>query len=165
LRKRIDILAAILLFAAAAANVTVIALTLNNDRPAARLREEETVLSVTVTDAESGAPIERATVCIPEINGYYYTDAAGKTIGIALPLLVDGRYEAIAPRDYGVVTLYVYKDGYIDYIVFELKLTASPREASARLYKKITDSAPGYQAVTEPAAPRWVEDMIDRYRK
>ncbi|MDR3317980.1 MAG: hypothetical protein LBS99_00900, partial [Clostridiales bacterium] len=164
-RERLPLITAILLFAAAAANVAVITAILSAPGYAGGKAERVTSLRVTVRNAADYAPIHNATVCIPEINSYFYTDTEGKTVQIEAPILVNRSFDRIKPRDFGDITLLVYKDGYIDYIIFYVMLTEAPREITITLYPSRSAEDNSYHTIIESPDSAWAAEVIDKYKK
>ncbi len=70
---------------------------------------EQGNISPIVRDGKTDAPIENAVICVPETGKTYQTDGHGAVGKISVPILRDDRYDAMIPKNWGEVTLLVYK--------------------------------------------------------
>lgn len=127
---------------------------------------DKSELVITVVDGQSGKPVLDATVCIPEINSYYKTDAMGKTAKISVPIIRNQNFDATMVRDFGEVTLLVYKDGYIDFILF---YTIIPTDRvrygpTVMLFEAYAADENALQHLVEGPPEVWIRELVDKYR-
>ncbi len=124
------------------------------------------VLGVTVTEY-GGAAIEGATVCIIETAGYYKTDANGRTEPIKVPVTRNSNFDTSLPRPYGEVTVFVYKDGYIDYVLFYVMVFENKTRGGlpVRLYPTGDPENAIPHSLIEGPDNNWVKELIKKYRK
>lgn len=75
-------------------------------------------IMVTVLEESTLKPIDNATVCIIETRHYENTNKHGKTNYISVPILPNTNFNMTNQREYGELTILVYKSGYSDYLSF-----------------------------------------------
>lgn len=128
---------------------------------------QKSALVVTVVDGQSGKPILDATVCIPETGSYYKTDAMGKTVTIPVPLIRNENFDNINKRGFGEVTLLVYKDGYIDFILFYTIIPADRVRYGpvVMLFEAYAADEGAVQHLVEGPPEAWIRELVDKYRK
>lgn len=121
-------------------------------------------LKIRVINLITREPITDATVCIVESGQYYTTDKNGYTPTIKAPYLVNHNFDDVLERPWGDITILVYKEGYVDYLVFyimlqkdttrSLTITLHPYEAGAEPYLLI-----------ESPNDEWAKEIIKKYKK
>ncbi len=122
---------------------------------------------VTVKDGLSDLPIANATVCIPEIDGYFTTDEHGYTDVIEVPIASNLSFANTLARTWGEVTVLAYKDGYIDCLL----LYTAVRENLTRLgpviflFPKGNADSSEYHLQMEKPNSGWISKFISKYRR
>lgn len=131
-----------------------------------RAPEKKAYIRLTITDIEDNSPVHGAYVCIPEANACFYTDNNGRTPLIEVPVLYDQLYDDIARRDFGMVTVIVYKEGYVDYILCNLTVRENQKRDGIKLFiYKQNDYSPPFTSIVETPENEWLQKLIDKYRK
>lgn len=123
-------------------------------------------ISPIVLDAKTQAPISGATICIPELGKTYQTDESGAAGAISIPILRDTRYDEILPKDWGEVTLLVYKDGYAPYALFYLRIKEKEARTGPAIYLYTSQSF-GLEtpfSIIENPEDAWAAELIKKYR-
>jgi hypothetical protein len=121
-------------------------------------------LKITVIDLISREPIEGATVCIVESGQYSTTDKYGKTPTIKAPYLINHNFDDVLERPWGDITILVYKDGYVDYLVFYIMLQKdSTRSLTITLHPYDAGAEP-YLLIESPDTD-WAKEIIKKYKK
>lgn len=125
------------------------------------------MLKIYVYDGVSNRPLENATVCIPEVNGYYHTGADGSTVLISVPTLRNTNFDDVHMRSWGEVTLLVYREGYIDFILFYLMVQADKTRIGPNiaLYPTATPDDNILHSLIESPENSWAEEIRDKYKK
>ena len=142
--------------------------------PAQQSEEIQAVFSTTrsvsispiVLDAKTQQPISGATICIPETGKTYQTDESGAAGTISVPILRDTRYDEILPKDWGEVTLLVYKEGYAPYALFYLRINENQARIGPTIYLYTTESF-GLEtpfSIIENPDDAWAAELIKKYR-
>jgi hypothetical protein len=123
-------------------------------------------VSFIVSDFEGSKPLANACVCIPEANAYYYTDSSGNTPVIEVPVTQNSYYDGICRRNFGEITVIVYKEGYADYILLNFCVKENQKRLGIKLflYKKYGGEE-GYTSIVETPDGQWIKDLIEKYRK
>ena len=75
-------------------------------------------IQVKVLEANTFEPIDNATVCIIETRHYETTNKFGKTSFMNVPILRNNNFDISLFRNWGELTILVYKNGYTDNISF-----------------------------------------------
>lgn len=124
-------------------------------------------LVVTVVDGLSGKPVMDATVCIPETGSYNKTDAMGKTAAIQVPLIRNQNFDTVHKRGWGEITLLVYKDGYIDFILFYTIIPADRVRYGpvVMLFEAYAADDGAIQHLVEGPPEEWIRELVEKYRK
>ncbi|MEY8382097.1 hypothetical protein AALG83_02860 [Christensenellaceae bacterium 44-20] len=123
-------------------------------------------ISPVVLDAKTQAPISGATICIPETGKNYETDESGTAGTISIPILRDTRYDEMLPKDWGEITLLVYKEGYAPYALFYLRVREKEARIGPTIYLYTTESF-GLEtpfSIIENPEDAWAAELIKKYR-
>lgn len=163
--KKFKLWLVLLLLAAAIANLLTVSFLIKNNRfISTSAPNDNAYLKITVIDVFSKLPLEAATICIPETGTYYTTDNFGRTSTIIVPFLPNVHYDNINKRNWGDITILVYKEGYIDYLVFyimvqqnkirNLTLTLAPLDINSQPY-----------IIIESPDQEWAKEVINKYKK
>ena len=123
-------------------------------------------ISPVVLDAKTQAPISGATICIPETGKTYQTDENGTAGAISIPILRDTRYDKMLPKDWGEITLLVYKEGYAPYALFYLRIREKEARIGPTIYLYTTESF-GLEtpfSIIENPEDAWAAELIKKYR-
>ncbi|NLA84126.1 MAG: carboxypeptidase-like regulatory domain-containing protein [Clostridiales bacterium] len=129
-------------------------------------KEHYTSIRPRVIDGFSEMPIEGAVVVIPELNQSYFTSEDGLTERIELPVLKDKNFEKIAPKPYGEITLIVYKEGYVEYILLHTQVweTINREGPEILLFPRVQDGYNETFTVVENPHRIWVQDLVEKFR-
>ena len=123
-------------------------------------------ISPIVLDGITEAPISGAVICIPETEKTYQTDENGSAGIISVPVIRDERFDEILPKDWGEITLLVYKEGYAPYGLFYLRIC----EEQARngptiyLYPKDSFSLGTPFTIIENPEDTWARELLKKYQ-
>ena len=114
----------------------------------------------------SEAPLEGATVVIPEIQQSFLTDERGQTPAIAVPIQQDTEYQDILPKPWGEVTILVYYPGCVDLALFHVNVWENKaRNGPTILMFPQTGDMEGQPfTMTEGPNNTWVSALLDQYR-
>lgn len=158
--KRFYFVAILILTVLVLANIySTAAYLLGAPAPTAKIR-------IKAVDVTSRLPVEGACVCIPEAKIYVYTDQRGCTPLIEVPVIPDDCYDKIHKRNFGLVTVIVYKENYVDYIL--MNLTVKENEVrqgiTVTLFPK-GENSPPFTSIVETPDEIWVKELIEKYRK
>lgn len=123
-------------------------------------------IRLVVVDGKKGTPVHNACVCIAETGAYFYTDNNGNTPLIEVPIIINSNYDGIVKRDFGEITILIFKEGYIDYILLNLAVKENENRQGIRimLYEK-EEGAPDYFSIVETPDGSWIKKLIERYKK
>lgn len=115
-------------------------------------------LVVTVVEAQTGEPIQNATVCVVESRSYYVTNKYGMTKRFEVPILMNTNFDNSAKRYWGEITLLVYKNGYNNHIVFYVRVIENQTRVG-----KIVELSPiiNSESKTEVSMEEPEDDGID----
>lgn len=119
-----------------------------------------------VVDGFSERPIEGATVIIPELGKKFITNANGLTPSIQVPIIEDTHYRDIFPKTWGEVTLIVYKEGYIDYVLFHTHVweNQSRKGPKILLFPNSTGERVEPMSIVESPHRLWVRQLVEKYK-
>lgn len=122
-------------------------------------------IQVMVVDGKTDTPIESATIVIPETGETYTTDAQGWTPSIEIPLMEDSRFSNIQQKEWGEVTLLVYKDNYLPYALFNAQVWEDQTRQGPTIYMFTeTNGNDAALSIIEGPQREWVEELIEKYR-
>ena len=124
-------------------------------------------LNITVKEAVTNIPLENTTVCVIETGEYYNTNESGSTGAIKVPVLNNGNFDESLPRPWGEVTVFVYKDGYIDFILFYVMVYEGKTRNGPSITLYPTDDPENALAHSLIESPdnEWVNILIKKYKK
>jgi hypothetical protein len=119
-----------------------------------------------VVDGFSEEPIEGAAVVIPEISQRFETAKDGYTAMIRVPIEEDQHFEDIAPKPWGEITIIVYKDGYIEYVLFNTHVWESQTRKGPKimLFPEVEGDKNEPFTVVEGPHRIWVKELVDKFR-
>lgn len=144
--------------------ITVIILITYYQDKTVSITTEQAYLKVTVLDINTRQPIKDATVCIPETNEYYLTDQFGRTPTISVPYIKNSQYDNINERNWGDITVLVYKQGYVDYLVFYIMVQKDKTRHITITLAPYTEGSYPYIIIESPD-DQWAKDIIQKYKK
>lgn len=123
-------------------------------------------IRLNICDISDNKPVGGACVYIAETGKYFDTDNSGNTPVIEVPIMSDSRYDNICKRSFGDITVLVYKDGYIDYALFNLNVRENEERLNLKIYmyKKGTSNQ-DHITIVETPDNHWIQSLIDKYRK
>jgi len=119
-----------------------------------------------VVDGFTEAPIEGAAVVIPELGKKFKTDAQGLTPVIRVPIIEDAHYKEIFPKTWGEITLIVYKEGYIDYVLFHTHVweNQSRKGPKILLFPESRSQSSDPMAIVEAPHRLWVKQLVEKFK-
>ena len=119
-----------------------------------------------VLDGKTDAPISNATICVPETGKIYHTDDSGSAGNISVPILRDERYDDILPKDWGEITLLVYKENYAPYGLFYLRIYKDESRIGPTiyLYPKETFQLETPFTIIENPDESWASEILKKYQ-
>ncbi|HZJ82778.1 MAG TPA: hypothetical protein VFD57_03105 [Clostridia bacterium] len=119
-----------------------------------------------VVDGYTEQPIEGAMVVIPEIDGSYRTNEQGYTPNIPIPVTADEHFENIHPKTWGETTLIVYKEGYIEYVLFHINVWESQNRQGPKvlLFPQKSKQLDQPMSIVEGPHQLWVNSLVEKYR-
>lgn len=122
---------------------------------------------VTVLEANTLHPIDNATVCVIETRKYYNTNQKGLTENILAPLLSNNNFNLALPRNWGELTLLVYKRGYADSINFYTSINANATRVGFIVYLTpiINEGDDTPNINVELPNSTWTNELIRLYKK
>lgn len=120
-----------------------------------------------VVDGFTEDPIAGAQVVVPELNMYFPTGKDGMTAPIKVPVRADSNFERINPKTWGEITLIVYKENYIEYVLLNAQVSENEvRKGPMILLFPISVGGRNQPfALIESPHDEWVSDLVDKYRK
>ena len=120
-------------------------------------------MRVRVLDGSDDTPIEGACVVVPEADLICVTDARGLTETMELPCVVDAALDALCPYDEGRVTLIVYADGYIPYLLLYCRVLPGQERETPTVYMWPDDgSLPVFEVIEAPPL-EWAAELVKMY--
>lgn len=127
---------------------------------------EQGNISPIVRDGKTDAPIENAVICVPETGKTYQTDEHGAVGKISVPILRDDRYDAMIPKNWGEVTLLVYKEGYAPYGLFYLRIHKDESRTGPTifLYAEESFNLGTPFTIIENPDDAWAAEMLKKYQ-
>lgn len=119
-----------------------------------------------VVDGFSEKPIEGAVIVIPEMGEKYTTDAKGLTANIKVPIMEDLHFSEIHPKPWGEITLIVYKEGYVESVIFHLNVWENQTRKGPRilLFQGTAGEENRPMSVVEGPHRLWVNQLVKKYR-
>jgi hypothetical protein len=119
-----------------------------------------------VLDGFSQQPIEGAAVVIPETGQLFVTSEDGLTALIKVPIQEDAHFSEISPKPWGEVTLIIYKEGYVEYVLFHAHGWENQTRKGPKilLFPKVEGEDQEPFSVVEGPHRLWVRDLIEKYR-
>ncbi len=119
-----------------------------------------------VMDGFSEEPLEGVTVVIPETGQSFITSSDGLTAVIKVPIREDAHYAKIAPKPWSEVTLIIYKEGYIEYVLFHARIweNQTRKGPTILLFPKVDGEENEPFSVVEGPHRMWVKDLVEKFR-
>ena len=122
---------------------------------------------VTVLEENTNKPIDNAIVCLIESREYVSTNKNGLTNILKVPIIRNTNFDYSLKRNWGEITLLVYKPGYADHICFYQSVPVKQTRLGiiVRLSPifSSTDTAP--TITTNTPDKTWVKELIRLYKK
>lgn len=119
-----------------------------------------------VLDGFTEEPIEGAVVVIPETGQQFITSDDGQTATIKIPVMEDQHFAGFAPKPWSEVTLIVYKEGYLEYVLFHTHVWENQTRKGPRilLFPKTEGQDDEPFSIVESPHRIWVKDLVDKFR-
>jgi hypothetical protein len=119
-----------------------------------------------VVDGFTEDPLEGATVVIPEIRQSFVTSGDGLTAIIKIPIKEDAHYAEIAPKPWSEITLIIYKEGYIEYVLFHTHVWENQTRKGPKilLFPKVEGEENEPFSVVEGPHRIWVKELVDKFK-
>ncbi len=122
-------------------------------------------IKIAVYDHIENKPIANAICCIPEIDTYFYTDENGYTQVIDIPLNKKPSATTYLAKSWSNVTLLVYKDGYDDFVLYNVKVKADYTRSLERIYLYRENGAKKIHSSSELPDNDWTLELLRKYRR
>ncbi len=122
-------------------------------------------LIVRVEDGMSAKPLAGARVVVAETGKSYITDANGKTETITVPILRNENMSKVLPQPWGEITLIVYADGYLPYVLVHGMILPDQTRNGPDILMFRKENAESGQPFTIVEAPNklWVNELIKKF--
>lgn len=120
-----------------------------------------------VVDGFTERPIEGAAVVIPELGKKFMTNAQGLTPTIRVPIIEDAHYKNIFPKTWGEITLIVYKEGYVDYVLFHTHVweNQSRKGPKILLFPESRGKTSDPMVIVESPPRLWVRQLAEKFKR
>ena len=124
-------------------------------------------VQIKVLEANTLTPIDNATVCIIETRHYETTNKYGKTNLITVPILRNNNFDLSLTRNWGELTILVYKNGYSDNISFYNSIIPNTTRIDLIIYlSPITSSSDLSPTISvEEPNNNYIHRLIKLYKK
>ena len=129
-------------------------------------KSDTAYVTVNVLEGYTETPIENASVVVVETGKEYQTDKDGMTDKIDVPVIRDARYDSIMPKQWGEITLIVYKEGFVPYALFYLQVLGGQTREGVKILlfeEGQTESSQPFSIIEGPNR-LWVNEMVEKYR-
>ncbi len=130
-----------------------------------KISPETASLKITLRDSFDASYIKDATVFVLETESYFKTDEKGQTGIINIPYERDARYDSTSSKNFMEITLLIYKEGYIDYILLHTAIYSGEVKNKLVILDKKQDDLMSYYVFTDEANHTWIEKIIAKYKK
>ncbi len=128
-----------------------------NELPAGYMR-------LRVLDGATDKPIEGACAVVPEAGIEAYTDTRGFTPVMELPCIKDEGLNALLPYNEGRVTLIVYAEGYVPYLLLYCRVLPGTERETPTVYMWRDDgSLPVFEVIEAPPLS-WAAELAQKYK-
>ena len=119
-----------------------------------------------VVDGFSEEPIEGASVVIPETGQQFITGQDGMTAIIKVPIKEDVHFAEISPKPWSEITLIIYKEGYVEYVLFHTHVWEDQTRQGPRimLFPQVEGEKHEPFSVVEGPHRLWVKELVEKYR-
>jgi len=122
-------------------------------------------IRLNISDCRTDMPVHNACIIILETNEIFYSDNNGNSPYISVPVNIDARFNSVEPKNYGEISILIYKEGYID--CFLLNIPVKPESISDNisvLMQVKTPDSPAFVTVCESPDDEWIERIFEKYR-
>jgi hypothetical protein len=129
-------------------------------------KSDTAYLTVNVVEGYTETPIKDATVVVVETGKTYQTDENGMTEKFDVPVIRDTRYDDIMQKQWGEITLIIYKEGFIPYALFYLQVIGGQTREGVKILlfeEGQTESAQPFSIIEGPNRV-WVDALVEMYR-
>lgn len=119
-----------------------------------------------VVDGFSEEPIEGASVVIPETDQQFITAQDGMTAIIKVPIWEDVHFAEISPKPWSEITLIIYKEGYVEYVLFHTHVWEDQTRQGPRimLFPQVEGEKHEPFSLVEGPHRLWVKELVEKYR-
>lgn len=124
-------------------------------------------IQIKVLEANTLKPIDGATVCIVETRHYENTNKYGQTSIIEVPIIRNQNFDLSLSRNWGELTILVYKSGYADNISFYQSLKPNTTKVGLTIFLSPIINEEDFTPTISLESPdqTWVESLIKLYKK
>ena len=122
-------------------------------------------IKIAVYDYMENKPIVNAICCIPEMGSYFYTDENGYTQVIDIPVNIKPISNTHLAKSWSNVTLLVYKDGYDDFVLYNVKIKADYTRNLERIYLYREGDSKKIHSSSELPDNDWTFELLRKYRR
>jgi len=122
--------------------------------------------SLVVVEGRTESPIAGAKAVILETGKTYSTNENGETGVIEVPCIRDTRFDEMLPKQWGEVSLIVYKEGFLPYALFYLQVAENETRKGVKILlfeNGSTGSAEPFSIIEGPNRA-WVDALVKKYQ-
>jgi hypothetical protein len=123
-------------------------------------------LTLRVLEGYTESPIAGASVVVLETGKTFTTNEEGMTDIIEVPVIRDTRYDAILEKQWGEVSVIIYKDGFVPYALFYLQVLGGQTREGVKILlfeQGSTDTEEPFSIIEGPNRA-WVDQLVEMYR-
>ncbi|MBQ7453120.1 MAG: hypothetical protein IJS68_02500 [Clostridia bacterium] len=139
----------------------------NSSATPASTKAEYGSIIITVLEQGSLTPITNATVCVVETRKYYSTNNKGLTEKISVPILTNSNFDNSLKRNYGEITLLVYKNGYTSELSFGNIISPNTTRVGLIIFLTpiINPDDPDLNISSQNPDTSWATELYKLYKK
>ncbi|MGI6570249.1 MAG: hypothetical protein ACOX27_04185 [Caldicoprobacterales bacterium] len=119
-----------------------------------------------VVDGFSEEPLAGAVIVVPETGNRFVTSEDGRTAVIQVPIREDEHFAKISAKPWSEITLIVYKEGYLEYVLFHTHVWENQTRKGPKilLFPRVEGEEQEPFSVVEGPHRLWVRDLVEKYR-
>lgn len=139
----------------------------NNSKHIIATAKDSAKIKIHVIEQNTGKPIDGATVCIIETRHYENTNKYGYTNLINVPIIRNTNFDMSHSRNWGELTILVYKNGYSDNITFYTSVIPNSTKVGVviQLAPIISSEDNSPDISVESPNYSWTKQLIKLYKK
>ena len=115
-----------------------------------------------VVDGFSEEPLAGAVIVVPETGNRFVTSEDGRTAVIQVPIREDEHFAKISAKPWSEITLIVYKEGYLEYVLFHTHVWENQTRKGPKilLFPRVEGEEQEPFSVVEGPHRLWVRDLV-----